>query len=137
MKMHSVGSIVLSPGICGRYILFRETYKSHDFATFKETHLAGDLALVAGAVLLVAVVPAVEVAVADLVPGYPETLRGALYGAALMVRLLLLSVVAVALIALVVAVEGLVASEVRRDAVGRVELVISTGELARLAVWGS
>ena len=82
-------------------------------------------------------VPAVEVAVADLVPGYPETLRGALYGAALMVRLLLLSVVAVALIALVVAVEGLVASEVRRDAVGRVELVISTGELARLAVWGS
>ena len=114
-----------------------EERKSHDFATFKETHLAGHLALVTAAVLLVAVVPAVEVAVADLVPGYPEALRGALYGAALMVRLLLLSVVAVALVTLVVAVEGLVASEVRWDAVGRVELVISTGELARLAVWGS
>ena len=54
-----------------------------------------------------------------------------------MISLVLLSVVTIAFITLVVAVEGLVASEVRRNAVGGVELVISTRELARLAVWGS
>ena len=102
-----------------------------------DTHLAGDLAVVAAGVLLVALVPAVEVAVADLVLGYPEALRGALYRPALVIVRLLLSVVTVALVALVVAVEGLVASVVRRDAVGRVELVISTRKLARLTVGGS
>ena len=102
-----------------------------------DTHLAGDLAVVAAGVLLVALVPAVEVAVADLVLGNPEALRGALYRPALVVFWLLLSVVTVALVALVVAVEGLVASVVRRDAVGRVELVISTRKLARLTVGGS
>ena len=101
------------------------------------THLAGDLAVVAAGVLLVALVPAVEVAVAHLVLGNPETLRGALYRPALVIVRLLLSVVTVALVALVVAVEGLVASVVRRDAVGRVELVISTRKLARLTVGGS
>lgn len=122
---------------------------SHDFVRFKETlnfrrlqikvgtHLTRHLALVAAGVLLVAVVPAVEVSVADLVPGYPQAVRGALYRAALVVALVLLSVVTVALVALVVAVESLVASEVGRDAVGRVELVISTRKLARLAVGGS
>jgi len=88
------------------------------------------------AVLLVAVVPAVEVSVADLVPGDPQAFGGALYRAALVVALVLLSVVTVALVALVVAVGNLVASEVRLDAVGRVELVISTRKLARLAVGG-
>ena len=102
-----------------------------------DTHLAGDLAVVAAGVLLVALVPAVEVAVADLVLGYPEALRGALYRPALVIVRLLLSVVTVALVALVVAVEGLVASVVWRDAVGRVELVISTRKLARLTVGGS
>ena len=82
-------------------------------------------------------VPAVEISVADLVPGYPQALRGAFYRTALVVALVLLSVVTVALVALVVAVESLVASEVGRDAVGRVELVISTRKLARLAVRGS
>ena len=98
------------------------------------THLAGRPVV---AVLLVAVVPAVEVSVADLVPGDPQALGGALYRAALVVALVLLSVVTVALVALVVAVGNLVASEVRLDAVGRVELVISTRKLARLAVGGS
>ena len=43
----------------------------------------------------------------------------------------------VALVALVVAVLRLVASVVRGDVVGRVELVISAGELPGLAVRGS
>ena len=43
----------------------------------------------------------------------------------------------VALVALVVAVLRLVASVVRGNAVGRVELVISAGELSGLAVRGS
>ena len=103
-----------------------------------DTHLAGGFAVVAASCgLLVALVPAVEVAVADLVLGYPEALRGALYRPALVIVRLLLSVVTVALVALVVAVGVLVASVVWRDAVGRVELVISTRKLARLTVGGS
>ena len=53
-----------------------------------------------------------------------------------MITLVFLSVVTVAFVTLVMTVEDLVASEVRLDAVGFVELVISTRELARLAVWG-
>ena len=123
----------------------------HDFASFKgtlkkkealnkglDTHLARSLAVVAASCgLLVALVPAVEVAVTDLVLGNPEAFRGALYRPALVIVRLLLSVVTVALVALVVAVGVLVASVVWRDAVGRVELVISTRKLARLAVGGS
>ena len=43
---------------------------------------------------------------------------------------------AVLLVRLVVTVVDLVTPPVGGDAVGLVELVVSTGELARLAVWG-
>ena len=99
-------------------------------------HLTRHLRLVAAGVLLIAVVAAVEVAVADLVAGDPEAALALLarHGAALVVAVVLVAVVAVGLVALVVAVVGLVAAVVRRHAVGRVKLVVAARKLAGLAV---
>ena len=101
-----------------------------------KSYLAGHFWFVTTWIFLVTAIPAVKVSVTDILPWDPEALSVliASYWFTFMISVVFLSVVAVGLVTLVRTVKPPVTPVMGRDAVGCIELVFSTRELAGLTV---